>query len=213
MSEAPGSRITVDAMWGRLSASTTMQVPYKPAVNVQAVLVDDEVDATTKRLRIVCAMTDEDHSPRVGSGKCFAKVTATDGTAATGTCSATRNGIPCEITIAISESVLRNQDLSVFYGLNDSYTSVIQRTSKAHATATVAEATYIMSGYDQPRDNFVVTLPSRGLYPGETFDVKVSVRASETVALAKFAIDISNSSAVIDFVSVPVTEHLSLIHI
>ncbi|PHR00379.1 MAG: hypothetical protein COB29_15825, partial [Sulfitobacter sp.] len=105
--------------------------------------------------------------------------------------------------------MLNDDVLAVSYGLDNSFAMSHPAKITAHAPAAVAEAKYIMAGHPRPHNNFILTLPQRGLYPGEPFEVKVTARGDETIALAKFAIDISGSMDSIEFVAGTVKEQSS----
>jgi len=209
MLQAPGTNIDYAATWGPLSSTASLRVPRLAAAHAAIVVVHDELDSAGRTVRIACATTDANFSPRVGSGSCFVKVNATSGQAGTASCSAKSSGVPCEMSLSVPVGMLNNEDLAVYYGLDNTVSTKSNHTIRGLMSPMQVEAEYISGGMTAMADNFVMTLPQRGLYAGESFEVEVVARGDETIALAKFALDLSASTNVLEFVQGTVSEKSS----
>eukprot|EP00040_Diaphanoeca_grandis_P037033 m.239325 g.239325 ORF g.239325 m.239325 type:complete len:2593 (+) comp33743_c0_seq1:121-7899(+) len=207
--EPPGSQVEFGAHWGVLEASTVMSVPYKPAANLNVIIVDTEVGSDNPKARFACHTTDIDFSAFVGSGQCHVQLVSTTGSFLTGSCSASSSGRPCQISISIPTEFLTGADLMVRSGLDISYGQTHTNITTI-PTIPITEERYKIDKDEGAaaavKDTFVLLLPQKPLFPGESFKIKIVARADETISQAKFALDLTNASDIVEFTSTPVVE-------
>jgi hypothetical protein len=187
LNQPPGTSVTFGADWSPFVGSVSVQIGTKPASNLEVVAIDHDVDEFGSLIiRVACSFTDSDFSPLVSFSQCFVRLTANSGESATGTCNRIVSGKPCVASVTLSPtlSMLRNGSLTLEYGLTNAYGSTAAQEVMAYPPTTDVEA---MNASISVEDNFVVYLPSRELYPGETFSVTLVARGDSTVAFAKFA--------------------------
>ena len=207
MRDAPGTRITVGAQWGPLSGTAQVTVPRRPAAFVNVIVVNREVDTESPSLKIYCAMMDASYSTKVDSGRsqCYVKIQSTI-LEATAVCSADQNTGMCSVSFNV-DRMLGNGSIAVKYGLNSSYAETHRVLVLAHPPVAIIESSAITAGATAIGSTMVMTLPPRALYSTEEFSVEIHGRGVETVSYAKFAIDVSNSSAAVEIIANSVTEH------
>ena len=196
---APGSSIRMDAEWGPLTESVQATIARRPAVNVEVVVIHTEVDSSVTTVRIQCAMTDEDFSPKVDrtQSRCYMKLTTSGSQALTQSmnCRADRNSGMCHSTFFVSSSMLDDGDIRVNYGLDNTVSLVSQTMVHVHRPIASVEEDALATGIAAIENNLLLALPQRSLFPTESFTIGVNGRGTETISYAKFAIDVSGTSA------------------
>lgn len=139
--EPPGTNIHISARWGPMETSTVLTTPRKPAVAIRAIIVTREVDLHSSELEVVCALTDEDFSPRVAAShdRCHVRVTTALGDRhQEASCAAHPNTGICSVSIDCT-TLLHAGSLFVRYGLDASVPFDISSPVTTHAPESAAE--------------------------------------------------------------------------
>ena len=188
---------TLYASWGPFQQQVQVGVPGKTAVHVRALLVDKEVDENTRRVRVACQAMDEnfDTAGVLQTTRCFVRLeTASSVFSASANCRPDAVMGQCTATFdQLNDQMLSNGNLTIRYGLNTETPSRLGEIVLAHPPLAAVDDSGL-------QNNYVLTVPSRSLFAGEVFTAKVTARATETVALGQFSIDIGDADGAVEFV-------------
>ena len=199
---APGTPIVVQGSWSAFTHQLQIQTPQSAPLSVWVVLVDNDVDEQSRRVRVACQVLGTSLSPRglVPATQCYVQLVSSGGGGGTaaGSCYPASDSGTCIVTVSqLSDTLLINGDIAVRYGVGlvPQYPFMLGEVTSAHIPAA-----YINT--ETLENNYVLHLPSRTLYAGEVFTVRVTVRATETVRIGRFGIDISRATDSLEFLSV-----------
>jgi hypothetical protein len=83
--------------------------------------------------------------------------------------------------------MLHDGEIEVSYGLTSDCELTMNASITAHVAPSLVETWYSADAATLAvEDTLVMTLPAKQMYPGESFELKITARGDETISYAKF---------------------------